>query len=103
MRKTPFVAGEYYHIYSRTILNVHEFKDNKNAERLAQAFLIANSTKSTEAFQFLRNNENATINDVLEIIKQGEKLVDILCYAIMPDHYHLLVREIKDLIIEPTS
>ncbi len=96
MRKTPFVAGEYYHIYSRTILNTPEFKNDKNAERLVQAFLIANSTKSSEAFLFLRNNKDATNNDALEIIKQGEKLVDILCYTIMPDHYHLLVKELKD-------
>lgn len=96
MRKIRFVPGEYYHVYNRTILNVPEFKDNKNANRLAQAFLIANSTKSSEAFLLLRNNKDATNNDALEIIKQGEKLVDILCYAIMPDHYHLLVRELKE-------
>ena len=96
MRKTPFVPDEYYHIYSRTILNVPEFRDNRNAERLTQAFLIANSTKSSEAFLFLKNNKNATINDAIEIVRQGEKLVDVLCYAIMPDHYHLLVRELKD-------
>ncbi|MBU1159620.1 MAG: transposase [Patescibacteria group bacterium] len=96
MRKTPFVVGEYYHIYSRTILNVPEFRDNRNAERIAKAFLIANSTKSSEAFLFLKNNRNATINDALEIVRQGEKLVDVLCYCIMPDHYHLLLKELKE-------
>ncbi|MBU2219081.1 transposase [Patescibacteria group bacterium] len=96
MRKTPFVSGEYYHIYSRTILNVPEFRDNRNAERLAQSFLIANSTESTRAFQFLRNHEDATIEDAVEIAKTGEKLVDVLCYCIMPDHYHLLIKELKD-------
>jgi len=96
MRKTPFVPDEYYHIYSRTILNVPEFRDNRNAERLAQAFLITNSTKSSEAFLFLKNNKNVTINDALEIVRQGEKLVDVLCYCIMPDHYHLLLKELKE-------
>ncbi|MBU3926025.1 transposase [Patescibacteria group bacterium] len=96
MRKTPFVPGEYYHIYNRTILNVPEFNDYKNTERLAQSFLIANSTKSSEAFQFLRNNKEATIDEALDIAKQGEKLVDILSYAIMPDHYHLLLKELRD-------
>lgn len=96
LRKEKFVPGEYYHIYNRTILNTPEFKNNKNANRLEQAFLISNSTKSTEAYQFLRNNQDVPFKKVLEILDKGEKLVDILCYAIMPDHYHLLVREIKE-------
>lgn len=93
IRKEKFVPGEYYHVYNRTLANTFIFNDNKNCERLMQAFLLANSTKSTGAFQFLRNNPDATINDALEIARKGEKLVDVLCYTIMPDHYHLLLME----------
>ena len=104
MRKTPFVPGEYYHIYNRTILNIPEFKEHNNCNRLAQAFLLANSTKSGRAFEYLRNNNKPTsdvgfdllLKNALEITRSGEKLVDVLCYAIMPDHYHLLIREIKE-------
>ena len=104
MRKAPFVPGEYYHIYNRTILNIPEFKENNNCNRLLQAFLLANSTKSGPAFEYLRNNSKPTsdvgsallLNNALEIARSGEKLVDVLCYAIMPDHYHLLIREVKE-------
>ncbi|MBU3925795.1 transposase [Patescibacteria group bacterium] len=93
IRKEKFAPGEYYHIFSRTILNANQFKDYSNAKRLLLAFLIANSTKSSEGFQSLRNNKNATLKDLNKIVKDGKKLVDILCYSIMPDHYHLLVME----------
>lgn len=101
MRKTPFILGEYYHIYNRTILNIPEFKEKNNCNRLMQAFLLANSTKSGQAFEYLRNNSKPTydvglINRALEIARKGEKLVDVLCYAIMPDHYHLLIREVRE-------
>ena len=104
MRKTPFVPGEYYHIYNRTILSVPEFKEKNNCNRLIQAFLLANSTKSSQAFEYLRNNNKpvyetglrARLNNALEIARSGEKLVDVLCYVIMPDHYHLLIREVKE-------
>ncbi len=96
MRKTNFVPGEYYHIYDRTILNTPEFKDYKNAHRLTRSFLLANSTVSSEVFQFLRNHENVSTEKILETLKQGEKLVDILCYSVMPDHYHLLLKERKE-------
>ncbi len=96
MRKEKIAPGEYYHIYSRTILNIPEFKDKSNAEKLAQALLIANSTNSSEAFQTLRNDKDTPFKKIIEIIQKGEKMVDVLCYAIMPDHYHLLLREIKE-------
>lgn len=96
MRKVSFVPGEYYHIYNRTILNTPYFRNNKNSSRLSQSFLLANSTKSSDAFQFLRNNKEATIEQALKISRQGEKLVDVLCYSIMPDHYHLLLKELID-------
>jgi REP element-mobilizing transposase RayT len=90
-----FAPGEYYHIYSRTILSLPEFKDYKSCRRLTQAFLLANYSNSTEGFQYLRNHEEATLQDALEIVQKGERLVDVLCYAIMTDHYHLLVKAIR--------
>lgn len=107
MRKEKFVPEEYYHIYNRTIANYSIFNNESNAKRLLQAFLFANSTKSSEAFECLRNNNSAKptsdvgsgsglLNKALEIMKRGEKLVDLLCFAIMPDHYHLLLKERKE-------
>ncbi len=94
--REKFVPGEYYHVYSRTILNTPEFKDNTNAKKLVSNFLIANSPNSSEIFQYLRNNKTAPQNQILEMIQYKERLVDILCYCIMPDHYHLLLRERKE-------
>ncbi len=96
MRKETLIPNEYYHIYSRTLLGIPEFRNKENATKLAQAFLLANSTKSGDAFDYLRNDRNSTLEKALEIARNGKKLADILCYSIMPDHYHLLVREKLD-------
>lgn len=93
LRKEKFAPGEYYHIYNRTLFATPVFKNNRNCNRLMQAFLLANSTQSSRAFQFLRDNKNAAIEDILKITKNGDKLVDVICYTIMPDHYHMLLRE----------
>lgn len=96
MGKEKFAPDEYYHIYSRILLNTPLFKDNTNAKRLAQGFLLANSTRSTEAFNYLRNTKNATIENAMQIAREGEKLVDVVCYAIMFEHYHVLLKELKE-------
>lgn len=96
MRKVKFVRGEYYHIYSRTILNAPEFKNYQNADKLFKTFLLANSTNSGRAFDYLRNDRSPKLEKAIEIAKEGKRLVGILCYVIMPDHYHLLIKELKD-------
>lgn len=95
-RKVILQPEEYYHVYSRTVLNIPEFKDKDNARKLAQTFLLANSTNSSSAFEYLRTNQYSSLEKALEISRQGEKLTEILCYSIMPDHYHLLIKELKD-------
>lgn len=96
MRKERFAPGEYYHVYNRTILGLPEFKNTANANKLVQTFLLANSTNSSQAFDYLRNDKNSTLERAVEIARKGEKLVDVLCYSIMYEHYHLLLKEIKE-------
>ncbi len=96
LRKEKFIPGEYYHVYSRTIFNIPEFSDYKNAEKLTQALLLANSTESGSAFDHLRIINRNGWDKAVEIAKAGKQLVDVLCYAIMPDHYHLLLRESRE-------
>jgi len=95
-RKVNFAPGEYYHIYSRTIFSIPEFKDPQNANKLAQNFILANSTNSSKAFDYLRNTKYSEFDRAIEIAKEGEKFVDIICYAIMPNHYHLLLKELRE-------
>jgi len=98
IRKEKFVPGEYYHIYSRTVLNMPEFKNIGNANKLTQTFLLGNSTNSAQAFEYLRNNKDNpdVLEKIIEIAKEGEQLVDILCYVVMYDHYHLLLKELRN-------
>ena len=99
MRKEKFIPNEYYHVYNRTIMNVPIFKNDQNTKRLKQSMLFANSTISSKIFQFLRDSEKPMeikFDEATKMLDRGEKLVDILCYAIMPDHYHMLIKEKKD-------
>jgi len=95
-RKIIFAPENYYHIYNRTILNVPEFENYEHANKLAQCFLLANSTESALAFEYLRRPTGASWHKAIEIAWRGDKLVDIISYAIMPDHYHLLIKELKE-------
>ncbi len=45
--------------------------------------------------KFLRLDETKK-QDVLKALRQSKKLVDIFCYCLMPNHFHLLLRQKED-------
>jgi len=95
-RKEQFFPGEYYHIYCRTMFGLPEFKNYDDASKLVQCFLLANSTESARAFDYFRKSDNVSWKKAVEIAWRGDKFVDVVSYAVMPEHYHLLVKELKE-------
>ncbi|HEY0979800.1 MAG TPA: transposase [Candidatus Paceibacterota bacterium] len=90
-RKEPFVIGEYYHIYNRGIDKRIIFLDTQDYRRFVQLLYVANSTNSFELGNFFINNKK-TFEDLFHI-ERGEPLVAIGAWALMPNHFHLVVRE----------
>jgi len=84
IRKTPFVAGEFYHIYNRGNSKQKIFHDKKDYERFVKLLYFSNSNKS---FEF-RN-----IAGKLFELNRGKILVSIGAYCLMPNHFHILVSQ----------
>ena len=86
-RKKPFVADEYYHLYNRGVDKRNIFQDLRDWDRFRSALYVCNTEKSI-AFRDLPL-------DCYEF-DRGEHIVDILAYALMPNHFHLIVKEKND-------
>lgn len=101
-RKTPFVVGKIYHIYNRGVDKCSICKEEADFWRFLQGLCLFNDTKSATniLWQIQRNRGRLTLNVLKDyIIVEGEnreKLVRILAYSILNNHYHLLVEEIKE-------
>ncbi len=83
LRKVSFVPGEYYHIYNRGNSKQKIFHDNDDHGHFIKLLYLANSTQT---FVFRE------IKDVYEAEK-GISLVSIGAYCLMPNHFHLLIKE----------
>jgi len=62
-RKTPFVAGGYYHLFNRGNNRVHIFLEDLDCQ------------------QFMKRLQDYLL-----------PVVDLLAYCLMPNHFHLLIR-----------
>lgn len=85
-RKYPFSVGEYYHLYNRGVEKRNVFIDKKDWERFLKLLYVANSNIP---FRFT-DIENKSINE----IERGDPIVAIGAYVLMPNHFHILVKEI---------
>lgn len=87
-RKFNFSIGEYYHVYNRGTNKSIIFNNDADRNRFVKLLFICNSAKPV-VFKSIQGLP-------LDKIDRGETLVDIGAYCLMPNHFHLLLREKVD-------
>lgn len=92
-RKFRFSPEEYYHIYNRGTDKRDIFLDNHDHNRFMVLLYLCNSKNALDMRNYF--NEGRTFVELFGI-ERGETLVDIGAYCLMPNHFHLLVREKND-------
>lgn len=85
-RNINISINEFYHIYNRGTDKREIFLDDNDRERFVKLLFIANSTKPF----VLRD---LPIGLPYVEFDRGETLVDIGAYVLMPNHFHLLIKE----------
>lgn len=84
-RKIIFSEGEYYHIYNRGVEKRIIFLDKADYERFLLLLKVANSTEPVHIQSSYRGR--ALIGE------KEETLVDIGAFCLMPNHFHILLKE----------
>ncbi len=91
MRKIKFAEGEFYHIYNRGVDKRTVFLDQNDYERFLSSLLLSNSKKH---FNIEKRNRKTKSFDFQSLVERGDPVVAIGAYCLMPNHFHLLVKEI---------
>lgn len=89
----PFATGEIYHLFNRGAHKQEIFTSQADYDRFALLLYLANSTNAVNIRETLRNYQGQTFETIFEQEPRGEQLVDILAYCLMPNHFHLVLRQ----------
>lgn len=85
-RKVPFVNENYYHIYNRGVEKRLIFSNDRDCQRFLQTLFYYQFSKLK--FRFSRRNSPLNKN-----LNNYPKAIEIICYCLMPNHFHLLIRQ----------
>lgn len=87
-RKFDFSVGEFYHIYNRGNNKTAIFLNDIDRKRFQKLLYLCNSEKPV-VFKTIQGMP-------LDRIDRGTPLVSIGAYCLMPNHFHLLMREERE-------
>ncbi len=93
MRKIPFISGEYYHVYNRGVDKRIIYLDDRDYFRFLKEMRFMNSLNSVTN---IYKKEHSCETESRNFRKEDEKLVDIVAYCLMPNHFHLILRQVVD-------
>lgn len=96
MRKTPFVNGEFYHIYNRGVDKRNTFEDREDISRFLQSmdeFNVVEPVGSIYENTFKKTKLGCRTP---KLVDKSERLVDFVCYCINPNHFHFIVLQLAD-------
>ncbi len=100
-RKTPFVTGEYYHLYNRGIDKRSIFSDQKDLNRFFQSMIEFNVSEPIGSIyenSFIKKSQLGGSTSKLR--KGSQKLVDFVAFCLNPNHFHFIVMQSSEKGIE---
>ncbi|MDP8231017.1 MAG: transposase [Candidatus Gorgyraea atricola] len=94
MRKVKFVEEGVYHIYNRGTDKRKVFCEDRDYLRFIHSMSGFNTTKPVELASILRRrNLRKNGGFASALVSASEKLVKILYFVLMPNHYHLVLQQ----------
>ncbi|RJQ27707.1 hypothetical protein C4577_00735 [Candidatus Parcubacteria bacterium] len=95
-RNTIFANGEYYHIYNRALNKEPIFVKDHDRRRSILTLSYYRYSNPPTKLSYLLSFGYDKRKEILDNIQDSEKLVEIITYCLMPNHYHLLLRQLKE-------
>ncbi len=94
-RKESFIKGQRYHIFTRSVEKRVAFKSSYDYKHFQLLLLLSNNEAKVHLANLRNKYKGKTLLRVVAE-QQREPLVHINAYAIMPNHIHLLIEEIRE-------
>ena len=90
-RSVPIVTGEIYHIFNRGVEERDIFLSEKDYQRFLDTMVYYQIGDVSPRFSLRSNKLKTSAQNSVET-----KLVEVICYCLMPNHFHLLLKQFSE-------
>lgn len=95
-RLTPLVTQQIYHIFNKSIDDRQIFVAKRECQRAIETLKFYQlSSPPLRLSKFFQLPQERKTEIVLQL-KDWNKLVEILAFCLMPNHFHFLLKQLKD-------
>lgn len=95
-RKIAFRNDQFYHIFNRGIERRTVFTTKKEFNRAKQLIKFYRHKEIPLRFSRIMQQPNDVREKILEKLYKNEKIVEILAFCLMPNHFHFLLKQVAD-------
>jgi len=95
-RKIPLITDQIYHVLNRGISNQPTFKGVREFDRAIELIRYYQSKKTPLRYSQFIILSNERRSQILEFLaKKKEFLVEIICFCLMPNHFHFILKQLE--------
>lgn len=97
MKKSVFVDGHIYHVYNRGVDKRDVFLNDGDYRRFIHHLYELNDSKPVRNAHYFLNHKTGNV-EARKIYGTQERdvLVGILVFTLMPNHFHLMLRQVQE-------
>ncbi len=95
-RRGSLAAGETYHIYNRGAHKSPIFTCEEDYERFQVLLYLLNTSEPITVRDILEQYRGRSSGEVYSEPRELPRLVDVLAYCLMPNHFHIVMRQDTD-------
>lgn len=92
-RKVVFRNGEIYHVFNRGVDRRSIFTNTKEFERAKNLVKFYRHKDIPIRFSQVNQQPQEARDQILNDLYKSDRLVDILAFCIMPNHFHFLLKQ----------
>src|SRR3989344_587153 len=91
MNRGPVVTGEYYHVFNHGVEGSNVFNESSEFSRFLLGMKLFNSQEPISSIRaYFENGKDK------DEPPSRKRLVDIVCYCLNPNHYHMILKQLCD-------